>query len=400
MAESSRPNILLLFPDQWRGDWIGCAGMRALKTPTLDALAANGTRFTRCATPSPLCAPARASLAMGCTYGESGVGNNGANLPLDRPTFYQQLRASGYSVGGVGKFDLAKALHNHGGDGKRLLSEWGFTHGCDSEGKWEGVRQMKQSPLTGPYGRFLEGLGLRENYVADMLRRQAGGQYTDTNPSPLPPHAYGDNWVTENAIQCIKSFPTSQPWFLQVNFPGPHEPMDWPAWAATQIADSELPPVEGVVQIDLAAHRKIQRAYASMLENIDSLCGAILQTLEETGQRDNTLILFSSDHGEMLGDHGRWGKSTWQDASVIVPLIIAGARVASGKVSNAMIQLQDLAPTILELAMADPLHSSAKSFAHLLSDPEGEHRSELRSSLGKWTRVITDAGSTLIHHDS
>jgi arylsulfatase len=236
-----RPNFLVLFPGAWRHDWLGCAGGIGIQTPALDALAARGVRFTQCVTPSPLCAPARAALALGCDYQSCGVLDNNDNLALDRPNFYRNLREAGYSVGGVGKFDLAKGLDDHGGDGFRLLHEWGFTHGRDSEGKWDGVREMQRVPITGPYGRFLDALGLRDRYLADMEdRRNAVGLYS-SRASPLDTKAYGDDWVSRSAIEMIRSFPSDRPWFAQVNFPGPHDPFDAPSWVLDRIEQLGLP---------------------------------------------------------------------------------------------------------------------------------------------------------------
>ena len=104
---AGRPNILFLFPDQHRFDWLGSAGI-PVPTPNLDALAGRGVRFTHAITPSPLCAPARACLAAGREYGSCGVADNAVDYPIDQTTFYTLLRDSGYHVIGCGKFDLAK----------------------------------------------------------------------------------------------------------------------------------------------------------------------------------------------------------------------------------------------------------------------------------------------------
>ena len=104
-----RPNFLFLLPDQHRADWIGCVTDLPLRTPNIDRLAAEGTRFTRAMTPSPVCSPARACLDTGMDYDRCGTANNNENTPLDKKTYYQALREAGYQVSGVGKFDLHKA---------------------------------------------------------------------------------------------------------------------------------------------------------------------------------------------------------------------------------------------------------------------------------------------------
>lgn len=393
----SQPNILLLFPDQWRSDWVGL-DTPSVPTPFLDSLAHRGVRFTQCVTPSPLCAPARASLALGCGYRECGVASNGQNLALDRPNFYQCLRDRGYSVGGVGKFDLGKALHDHGGDGKRLLPEWGFTHGCDSEGKWDGVGQMKATPLTGPYGRFLESRGLIETYVADMEKRRGADSYRNTAPSPIPHDAYCDNWVTQNALDCLGAFPKGSPWFLQVNFPGPHEPMDAPSWVLETLRSNTFPAAVCHTMYSQETVQEIRRAYTAMVTNLDQLCAQIVHAVESRGDAGNTWIIFSSDHGEMLGDHDRFAKNTWHEASIRVPLIVAGPGAARGAHSDALVQLEDLAATCLDLAGAEGLPSEARSIAPLLRSPGAAHRQVLRSGLKDWTAAM-DVEWKLVRYD-
>ena len=136
---TGRPNILFLLPDQHRFDWLGTNPVLPLRTPNLDRLGAQGVRFARAITPSPLCAPARACLAAGREYDRCGVPNNKFDYPLSQPTYYQALRDAGYRVAGVGKFDLHKATLDWGLDGSRLIREWGFTEGIDNEGKMDAI---------------------------------------------------------------------------------------------------------------------------------------------------------------------------------------------------------------------------------------------------------------------
>ena len=138
---SDRPNILFFFPDQHRYDWVGTNPGVPVRTPNLDTLGERGVRFTNAVCPSPLCAPSRACLAAGKEYDRCRVADNGVNYPLDQQTFYGLLRDTpgaggadpGYHVAGCGKFDLAKAMHDWGVDGKRLLPEWGFSDGVDND---------------------------------------------------------------------------------------------------------------------------------------------------------------------------------------------------------------------------------------------------------------------------
>ena len=164
-----RPNILLLFPDQHRFDWLGVNPDIPVRTPNLDRLAGEGVRFTNAVCPSPLCAPSRACLASGKEYDRCRVASNQVDYPLDQATFYTRLRESGYHVAGCGKFDLHKATLNWGLDGKRVLDEWGFSDGIDNEGKWDGIRSGAQEP-KGPYLAYLHREGLAEAHVQDFMK--------------------------------------------------------------------------------------------------------------------------------------------------------------------------------------------------------------------------------------
>ena len=223
-----RPNLLLLIPDQHRPDWVGGGGL-PLRTPVLQALAARGVSFERAYCTSPLCAPSRASLASGRHYAQCGVPDNTRNYPLEQPTFYQALRAAGYRVAGTGKFDLHKEVGDPAGawwelDGSRLLAEWGFTDGIDSEGKLDGSSSYRGAGgPRGPYMKLLHDRGLADRYVREHATRL---DHLDAYTTALPDDAYGDNWVAGNTLQVLDRLPREQPWFLQVNFLGPHNPFD------------------------------------------------------------------------------------------------------------------------------------------------------------------------------
>ena len=194
-----KPNILLLFPDQWRSDWIeGLNDEIPLKTPTLKGLRENGTSFSAALSPSPLCAPARAALATGKRYHRCAVRDNSENLPLNSPTFYKELKDSGYSVLGCGKFDLHKPAFIWGKDGKNLLQDWGFSNGINSEGKIDGVAAYR-TDSPGPYLNYLKDQGLAADYIQDMEERGTMG----TSVSILSQEHYGDDWVSRNGLSLL-----------------------------------------------------------------------------------------------------------------------------------------------------------------------------------------------------
>ena len=340
-----KPNILFLFPDQWRGDWWSGGGRGVpVHTPTLAGLAESGTTFTSAITPSPLCAPARACIARGAAYSAEGVVDNGVDYPVGAPSVYQALREAGYHVAGCGKFDLHKAHYSWGPDGTHRLDEWGFSAGIDNEGKIDGVEAYKEG-TPGPYLRFLAERGKAQAHVDDFARRMPHGTF----PTPLSPEEYCDNWVNQNALDLLSSAPADRPWFLQVNYTGPHSPFDITAEMHEWYRDVDFDgPINGGAQeVD---HLAIRRHYAAMIQNIDAAIGKLLDHPRIREQRENTMIAFASDHGEMLGDHGRFGKSVPHNGSVHVPFVVQGAGVSAGRVVDDPVTILDLPATFLDAA--------------------------------------------------
>lgn len=379
-----QPNFLFFLPDQHRRDWLGVNDALPLPTPNLDGLAARGVRFTRAYTPSPLCAPARACLASGRAYGACGVFGNRQDYPLGLPTYYQALRGAGYRVGGVGKFDLHKDLTKPlfwGLDGSRLLAEWGFTEGVDNEGKMDGSSSYVSSGRQpqGPYLHYLAQRGLADVYVEEHARR---GECMSAYTTALPDDAYCDNWLSENGLRFLRGFPQGQPWHLVVNFTGPHGPMDVTASMRERWKDVPFPPPHDNDHEDREGLLRVRQNYAAMIENIDRQIGRFLAVVEERGEMADTVVVYSSDHGEMLGDHSRFGKGTWYEPSSGVPLIVAGPGLRQGYVSDALVSLHDLAATFLDFAGLDPLpDADARSLRPLLEGETDEHRPFLYSGL-------------------
>ncbi len=368
-----------------------------LRTPQLDALCASGTRFTRAYCPSPLCAPSRASLASGRAYGRCGVAGNGQDYPLGQPTYYQALRDAGYRVAGVGKFDLHKASLDWNLDGSRLIREWGFTEGIDNEGKFDGSISFRRNggkPM-GPYLEMLARRGLAERYADEHKREhlQACGQAYVTC---LPEDAYCDNWVAENGLAFLRDFPADRPWHLVVNFTGPHDPMDVTAAMRARWQDVAIPPPHSAPLSDDPNILAARQNYAAMIENIDRQVGRFLDAVRARGEADRTLIVYASDHGEMLGDHGRWGKSTWHEPSVGVPLIVSGPGVRQGVVSDALVSSHDLAATFLDCTGCAPLPGAdARSLRPVLEGRVAMHRDFVTSGLHAW-RMVRDGRYKLV----
>ncbi|MBI3973073.1 MAG: sulfatase-like hydrolase/transferase, partial [Chloroflexi bacterium] len=278
--------------------------------------------------------------------------------------------------------------------GDACLPEWGFTEGIDNEGKMDAVRSGALEP-KGPYMAHLHARGLAQLHVDDFRGRKG---YAATHPTPLPDDAYCDNWIAENGLRLLERFPAGRPWHLVVNFTGPHNPMDVTESMQRRWEGIELPPPETNDQLDAATHRRIRQNYAAMLENIDDHIGRYLELVEVRGELDRTVIVYSSDHGEMLGEHNRWAKSTYYQPSVGVPLIVAGPGVRAGVVSAALVLLHDLTATFLELAGLEPLpEMDSRSLVPVLSGRAESHRECVTSALDRW-RMVFDGRYKLVEH--
>ena len=367
-----RPNILLLLPDQWRGDWMpDTPADLPLRLPTLTKLASQGTVFEHAFSPSPLCAPARACFASGMRYPRCGVSSNQVDYPEHIPTLYQHLRTGGYQVMGCGKFDLHKASYTWGPKGKNSLDSWGFSDGIDNEGKIDGI-QAYRAGTPGPYLTFLEGKGVAWTHVEDFESRGIYG----TAPTAIPDELYGDNYVAANAAALLDAAPTDKPWFLQVNFTGPHFPFDVTHAMYEWYKDTAFPPPylddERKTGPD---HLAIRRNYAAMMQNIDRRIADLLNHPRIAGDDRPTIIIFSSDHGEMLGDHGYYGKCKPFNGSLHIPMIMQGPGILADNHIGAPVSLLDLSATILELAQTEiPSGMESRSLVPCLTSeaaPEG-----------------------------
>ena len=239
-AADTRPNILLLFPDQWRFDWDGFHASLdiPLTLPHIHKLATGGTRFTHAYVPAPVCAPSRSCLAAQREYDHAGVPNNFNNdYNISIPTFYGQLRDAGYHTMTCGKDDLDKATQlgtrdGLGGNwtGTYHQAELGFVDGLRCEGKGDVVDEpqpheryghwLSQQTVTLANGSTMT--GWEAHYECMKGAARAGGRKGKHCTSDMfPDRLYEDNWVTTTALTLLRRKPKGKPWFLQVNFPGP-----------------------------------------------------------------------------------------------------------------------------------------------------------------------------------
>lgn len=383
-APDPRPNVLLFFPDQWRHDWTSWTSRLGVRTPQLQALADRGMRFTNAVVPSPLCAPSRACLASGREYPGCGVPGNRFDYPLEQPTMYARMRDAGYHVMGCGKLDLHKQTLDWGLDGRRLLPELGFSDGIDNAGKRDAIMSGAITPKD-PYMAHLHTRKLARAHVDDFRSRK---DYASTFPTPLPDDAYCDNWIGDNGLQLLARAPRDKPWFLAVNFTGPHEPMDITRSMETGCRERKFPQPFENSEFDAATHTAIRQNYTAMVENLDRWLGKYLDALRQRGEAENTIVVVSSDHGEMLGDHNRWGKTVPWQPSIGVPLVIAGPGVKRGRTVDAATTTLDLTATFLDYAGAGRLPGQdSVSLRPQLEGKVKRTREHVFSALGKWSSV-------------
>ncbi len=382
----SRPNILFLLSDQHRDDWVGRNPQVPVPTPHIDALAARGVDFTKAIVAAPVCGPSRSCLAAGMEYENCGVKVNRDVYPAEsRPTFYKHLHDSGYHTMAVGKIDLHKGPDGRRPDGRLHMEEWGFSDML--------ITGSKGGGLDTPYGHYLESLDppQREIHAEDMKRRSTPREenwWGMTETTSLSDEAYKDNYTGRTGMELLERAPEGSPWFLIVNFNNPHPPMDITERmerryrGPDRIIDNFQQPHHYTGPFTPEHHIRIRQNYSAMVENCDDWVGRYRDWLEERGELDNTIFVYSSDHGEMLGDHDKWGKSIPYQASAGVPLVMAGPGIAEGVRTDAQVSLMDLASTFIDCSDREvPAEMESRSLRAILETGKGGHRDYVRSAL-------------------
>ncbi|MCY4537429.1 MAG: sulfatase-like hydrolase/transferase [Chloroflexi bacterium] len=414
MPAHDAPNILLIMTDQHRWDYLGCGGADFVDTPNIDRLAASGIRFAKAFTNAPVCAPARIGLATGMHPARIGTLDNNSYLPARLPTYYQALRDSGYRVGCVGKLDLAKPDPYNGRHGDRpQVYRWGFTHPEECEGKMHAAQGDPSAP-HGPYTHYLKDRGLLQAFWNDYrMRARQGWILGASHYSVLSTEDFEDSYIGRRAAQWIETIPDDFPWHLFVSFVGPHDPFDPPREYAEQFRNRPMPDAvpknrNGKPQWirnrqqEFSAEElaRIRRQYCALIKLIDDQVGALLDALAARDMLENTYIIFTSDHGEMLGDQGLFQKQAPYEPSIHIPLIVSGPGIERGAVSDALVEMSDLNPTICALAGVAPAPDmDARSFDQILFGEQREHRTEIVSALMNFTCLRTRAHKYVDNRD-
>lgn len=346
--EHAKPNIVMIMADQLAADMVGALGHPVVKTPNIDRLVQSGVTFENAYCNSPICAPSRASFVSGKHVGKIGVYDNGSEFPAGIPTFLHHLRRGGYETVLSGKMHFVGPDQLHGFE--RRLTKDIHTAAFD---------------LTPDWTR-----GVYHNHGTGVERLQHPGVCEINNNLDY------DEKVLHRTLEQIRTFKRKQekrPFFLCSSFFHPHDPFHITAeyWNLYHDAEIPMPDVPGEAMEEMhpfnqwiQKHHEVdiceltdeeilknRRAYYGMVTYFDHKVGQIIHELERLNMMDNTIILVTSDHGEMLGEHGMWFKRTFYDPAVKVPLIISYPdHFPAGKSINEVVSLVDLAATIMELA--------------------------------------------------
>ncbi len=404
--------------DQQRLDALGCVN-GWMRTPALDALAKEGVLFTRCITNSPVCIPARFSLATGYYPHQTGIFDNIAvDMLPSMDLWTRQIKEAGYNTGVFGKTHL----HRHTGDlrdREHLVNDYGFDV-VDEIGGPRASAYVK-SHMTDLWDEQ----GWLEKYCADYKERFDQKPHW-VRPSVLPLGLYADNYVGQQANNYLKQLDKDKPWFCWVSFGGPHEPWDAPEPYASMYDPADMPVAtvsklkkldkgrDGVMlqklknapELTKGDVQKMRANYAGNVSLIDDQILNLLETVKQRGEYDNTIVVFTSDHGEMNGDHGLIYKNVFFNEAINIPLIVStpetrqAYRHDSGpEKCDAQIELFDVGPTVLDLIEVESEDKSqpARSFASCLHDLGNKHRDRLFSEVSGEVMVMDEQSKLVVN---
>lgn len=401
---NKKPNILFIVTDDQRFDTIHALGNEEIITPNLDRLTEKGMSFTRAhiagGTCGAVCMPSRAMILTG--RNPFHLDELGGDIPPVHITMPQAFKENGYETIGLGKW--------HNGCPAYARS---FTQGAKAffGGMWDhwNVPTCRYDP-TGKYDNVI-------NFVVDF--------YSDNTPSKqhcdeFEPGKHSSELLTDAAIDMLrKNAGKDKPFFMYLAYLAPHDPRTMPE-KFRQMYDAKnitLPPnFQQIIDTNypLMVHRdehlaayprqeeEIRRniaEYYAMITHLDSEIGRLLDALEESGEADNTIIVFTGDNGLAVGQHGWMGKEDIYEHGVRIPLIIAGPGIAKNTKNDAYVYLFDVFPTLCEKIGLDiPSSVDGKSFAKLLSGEKTSHRNELYLIFDKFVRGIKNEKYKLIEY--
>ncbi len=421
MMPQKKPNILFLFADQFRADIMSCAGGPA-KTPNLDSIAAEGVLFTDCSTVAPLCVPARVSLFTGKYPHTTGAWDNSPYvLSPEANIWTKEFKKLGYDTSLFGKTHL----HTNGGD--MVAREWLINgYGFDTVDETAGPHAL--AACRTHMSDELQAKGLYQAYCDDMHSR---GKTPFAKPSALPLADYYDVYVGRKGKEYLENYRGDKPWICHVSFGGPHEPWDTPEPYASMYKKEEMPKPaprmtnvnpdrptgeadvqmnNAKIQCNEAQAAEIRADYCGACTLIDDQIGKIIDTIKKRGEWENTIVLFTSDHGEMNGDHGFVNKRNFLHGALNIPMIIRTPETIKNgkKVTDTIVSLLDVGPTLVELAGGKLEYEQfGKSLCGILDGSEekardymlAEYKGEVMYMTKEWKVVLNAKGDICLLFD-
>jgi choline-sulfatase len=358
---ADRPNLLILMSDQHNPHVLGCRGDSVVRTPHLDALAASGVSFENTYCQAPICVPARMSFLTGQQPSRTRVWHNTDVLPSDIPTFAHALGAAGYETALVGR------MHFEGVD------------------QWHGFEKLLVGNITPAYAHIPHTLPKRL-LVGAQGNSRAAVELAGPGSTTYQAH---DEQVAAATAKFLLERPRTggRPFCAVAGFVLPHSPYicsreDWNQYY-DRVALPAVPPDyfeklhpavtlwrknRGIENLPPDTIRKARAAYYGLVTHFDRLVGVVISALRKSGLDRNTVVIYTSDHGDMAGENGMWWKSSFYEGSVTVPLIVSGPGILpSGARVREIVSLIDVCPTLLDLAGAKPLPgATGASLAPLL----------------------------------
>ncbi len=367
---ADKPNILLIQTDQHNPHIAGFAGDPFVQTENLDRLAGDGMSFDAAYCQTPLCSPSRLSLLAGRWVSNCGGWSNGAVRDLEQETIPSWLSKHGYTTATVGKMHIA------GGD---------QTHGYQHRPYGDLVPCIYPAHQPDPPGSWKDG----------QWNNHAVGRFPFAGPMEIPESLTMDQVVTIESLAWILEFADGNPdapWFFHASFSRPHFPLTAPGRYVRRYLESDLqaPPLPSgypddlhphdrftvddfnLLRFSMEEHRRAVACYYACVDYVDDCIGSLIEGLSRAGCLDNTYIVYTSDHGDMVGEHGLWWKRSYYEASARIPLLISGPGIGRGGRDAAPVELVDLFPTFCEWAGIDvPEGLDGESLTSLLDGQSG-----------------------------
>ncbi|MFI6319813.1 arylsulfatase [Nonomuraea sp. NPDC050556] len=353
----ARPNILVVLTDQWRGDCLSIEGHPVVETPFIDRWASGARRFTRAYSANPTCVPARASLMTGQraeTHGRIGY-RDGVPWEYDT-TLAGEFTRAGYRTHAIGKLHAYPERNPLGFESVELHD--GYLHFAR--------RNAADLADIDDYVPWLREVTGRPD--ADYAEHGVDCNSTVARPWDKPEWQHPTNWTTQRAVEFLRTRDRERPFFLFASYHRPHPPYDPPAWAFEQYLGRHMPPppvgawahdmwgtagkphdpASPYLEMSAQALNRTRAGYYGHMTHIDHQVNRLLEVAFEE-HAENTIVLFSSDHGELMGDHNLFRKSLPYEGSAHIPFVLSGPGVEPG-VDERVVELRDVMPTLLSLA--------------------------------------------------